>query len=54
MAPANDPVPCLLVDDLDAAVSSAEELGAVVHPHQPQDGVRVMIDPDGHLFCLYT
>ncbi|MBZ5739577.1 VOC family protein [Nocardioides mangrovi] len=42
------------VDDLTLAVASAEEMGAVEHPHQPQSTVRVMIDPDGHLFCLYT
>jgi predicted enzyme related to lactoylglutathione lyase len=41
------------VDDLDAAVAAAVELGATVHEHQPQDDVRVLVDPAGHLFCLY-
>jgi catechol 2,3-dioxygenase-like lactoylglutathione lyase family enzyme len=42
------------VDDLDAAVAWAVEVGAVLDPFQPQDDVRVMRDPDGHPFCLYT
>jgi len=41
------------VDDLDAAVAAAVELGATVHEHQPQDDVRVLLDPAGHPFCLY-
>jgi predicted enzyme related to lactoylglutathione lyase len=41
------------VDDLDAAVAAAVELGASVHEHQPQDDVRVLVDPAGHVFCLY-
>lgn len=41
------------VDDLDAEVARAVKLGATVDAHQPQEGVRVMRDPDGHLFCLY-
>jgi predicted enzyme related to lactoylglutathione lyase len=41
------------VDDLDAAVEAAVELGATVHAHQPQDDVRVLLDPAGHPFCLY-
>lgn len=41
------------VDDLDAAVTAAVELGATVHEHQPQDDVRVLLDPVGHPFCLY-
>jgi catechol 2,3-dioxygenase-like lactoylglutathione lyase family enzyme len=40
------------VADLDAAVSWAVEQGAVLADHQPQDGVRVLLDPDGHPFCL--
>ncbi len=40
-------------DDLDAAVAHAIECGATEAPHQPQDGVRVMLDPDGHPFCLF-
>jgi catechol 2,3-dioxygenase-like lactoylglutathione lyase family enzyme len=42
------------VDDLDAEVERAVSLGATLESHQPQpDGVRVMRDPDGHLFCLF-
>jgi catechol 2,3-dioxygenase-like lactoylglutathione lyase family enzyme len=41
------------VDDLDAAVTEAVALGATLHDHQPQEGVRVMLDPDGHPFCLW-
>jgi hypothetical protein len=42
------------VSDLAAAVEHAIELGATQADHQPQDNVRVMLDPDGHPFCLYT
>ena len=42
------------VDDLDAAVAHAIELGARLPDHQPQDDVRVLLDPAGHPFCLYT
>jgi predicted enzyme related to lactoylglutathione lyase len=41
------------VDDLAAAVERAVGLGATVAEFQPQDEVRVMLDPDGHPFCLY-
>jgi hypothetical protein len=44
----------LEVDDLDAAVGHAVELGAEVAAYQPQDDVRVLLDPDGHPFCLYA
>jgi len=40
--------------DLAVAVEHATELGAVPADFQPQDEVRVMLDPDGHPFCLYT
>lgn len=40
------------VDDLAAAVAWALEVGATQADHQPQDGVRVMLDPHGHPFCL--
>jgi catechol 2,3-dioxygenase-like lactoylglutathione lyase family enzyme len=40
-------------DDMDAAVAHAIECGATEAAHQPQDGVRVMLDPDGHPFCLF-
>jgi hypothetical protein len=42
------------VTDLQAAVEHAVELGATVAAYQPQDDVRVMLDPAGHPFCLYT
>jgi catechol 2,3-dioxygenase-like lactoylglutathione lyase family enzyme len=42
------------VTDLDTAVRRALDLGAELATHQPQDEVRVMLDPDGHPFCLYT
>jgi catechol-2,3-dioxygenase len=41
------------VDDLAAAVADAVELGATVADYQPQDDVRVLLDPAGHPFCLY-
>lgn len=41
------------VEDLDAAVTWACGLGARVADHQPQDDVRVMLDPAGHPFCLF-
>lgn len=44
----------LWVDDLDAAEAWARECGALRHTHQPQEDVRVMLDPDGHPFCLFT
>ena len=41
------------VVDLRAAVAHALELGAQEAGHQPQDNVRVLLDPAGHPFCLY-
>jgi catechol 2,3-dioxygenase-like lactoylglutathione lyase family enzyme len=41
------------VDDIEVAVAHAVELGAREAADQPQDDVRVMLDPDGHPFCLY-
>jgi predicted enzyme related to lactoylglutathione lyase len=43
----------IAVDDLDASVTDAVELGARLADFQPQDDVRVMLDPAGHPFCLY-
>jgi catechol 2,3-dioxygenase-like lactoylglutathione lyase family enzyme len=43
----------LEVEDLEVAVEHARELGAREAAFQPQDGVRVMLDPVGHPFCLY-
>jgi catechol 2,3-dioxygenase-like lactoylglutathione lyase family enzyme len=42
------------VTDLEAAVHDAIALGAELGVHQPQDDVRVMLDPAGHPFCLYV
>jgi catechol 2,3-dioxygenase-like lactoylglutathione lyase family enzyme len=41
------------VDDLEAAVADALDLGAELAGFQPQDDVRVLLDPAGHPFCLY-
>ena len=41
------------VDDLDAAGALAVAAGAVLAEHQPQDDVRVYLDPAGHPFCLF-
>ncbi|MEX0869789.1 MAG: VOC family protein [Nitriliruptoraceae bacterium] len=41
------------VDDLEAGVSYALSAGATLAEFQPQDDVRVMIDPAGHPFCLW-
>jgi catechol 2,3-dioxygenase-like lactoylglutathione lyase family enzyme len=43
----------IMVDDLDAAVEHAVECGARLAEHQPQDRVRVLLDPAGHPFCLF-
>ena len=40
------------VGDLDASVEDAVALGARLADHQPQEHVRVMLDPAGHPFCL--
>ncbi len=42
------------VDDLRDAVAWAQRCGARVADHQPQEHVRVCLDPDGHPFCLYV
>jgi hypothetical protein len=43
----------IAVDDLDAGVAQALDLGAVLADYQPQKDVRVMLDPGGHPFCLF-
>ncbi|MDJ0768291.1 MAG: VOC family protein [Ilumatobacter sp.] len=43
----------IATDDLDAAIGEAVAAGATVAEHQPQPGVWVMLDPDGHPFCLF-
>ncbi len=46
------------VDDLDAATALVVRAGGRVAPHQPDDRdprhLRVMLDPAGHPFCLFT
>ncbi|NEE14114.1 VOC family protein [Streptomyces sp. SID7499] len=42
------------VDDLERETARAVALGARLAGHQPQDDVRVLLDPAGHPFCLYT
>lgn len=42
------------VDDLEQAVAYAVEVGAVQAEYQPQENVRVMLDPAGHPFCRYN
>ena len=42
------------VQDLAAATEWATSVGAVLADSQPQDDVRVLIDPSGHPFCLFV
>jgi catechol 2,3-dioxygenase-like lactoylglutathione lyase family enzyme len=44
----------LEVDSLDEAVAHGVACGAELPEFQPQERVRVMLDPDGHPFCLYV
>lgn len=41
------------VTDLDAETERAVALGATLAAYQPQEDVRVLLDPAGHPFCLY-
>jgi catechol 2,3-dioxygenase-like lactoylglutathione lyase family enzyme len=41
------------VDDLDGALAHALDCGATLAEFQPQDDVRVCVDPAGHPFCLW-
>lgn len=41
------------VDDLDAAGATAVAAGARLADFQPQERVRVYLDPAGHPFCLF-
>ncbi|WP_343034551.1 VOC family protein [Amycolatopsis anabasis] len=43
----------IAVDELEAAVAWARQAGATLAEFQPQDDVRVMLDPVGHPFCLF-
>jgi hypothetical protein len=42
------------VDDMEEASARARSLGATLADHQPQDDVRVHLDPAGHPFCLWV
>ena len=58
-APTTNPAPlspfhlAFPVDDLDAAEAHTVAAGAVLAEYQPQDHVRVYLDPAGHPFCLF-
>jgi catechol 2,3-dioxygenase-like lactoylglutathione lyase family enzyme len=41
------------VGDLATGVQHAQSLGATLASYQPQDDVRVLLDPAGHPFCLF-
>lgn len=41
------------VDDLEEGVEWALDCGAVLARNQPQERVRVLLDPEGHPFCLF-
>ena len=43
----------IAVDDLEASVAHAVAQGATLAGFQPQEDVRVCLDPAGHPFCLY-
>lgn len=42
------------VEDLEEASAHAIACGATLAAYQPQDDVRVFMDPMGHPFCLYV
>ncbi|MDT4946445.1 MAG: hypothetical protein QOH14_3178 [Pseudonocardiales bacterium] len=42
------------VDDVEAAGAHAVAAGAALTEFQPQDSVRVYLDPAGHPFCLFV
>lgn len=46
--------PDIDVADLDTGARWAVDQGATVADHQPQADVRVLLDPDGHPFCLFA
>ena len=43
----------IAVDDLEASVTHAVAQGATLAGFQPQEDVRVCLDPAGHPFCLF-
>jgi len=42
------------VEDLDGAVAYALDAGAALADFQPQEHVRVLLDPAGHPFCFFV
>ncbi len=42
------------VTDLESEIRRAVALGATLPEHQPQENVRVLLDPAGDPFCLYS
>jgi catechol 2,3-dioxygenase-like lactoylglutathione lyase family enzyme len=42
------------VDDLERAVTHAIDAGATLAEFQPQENVRVLLDPVGHPFCFFV
>jgi catechol 2,3-dioxygenase-like lactoylglutathione lyase family enzyme len=42
------------VDDLERAVAHALACGARLAEYQGRDDLRVLLDPAGHPFCLFT
>jgi catechol 2,3-dioxygenase-like lactoylglutathione lyase family enzyme len=42
------------VEDLDGAVAFALDAGATLAEFQPQEHVRVLLDPVGHPFCFFV
>jgi hypothetical protein len=42
------------VEDLDGAVAYALGAGATLADFQPQENVRVLLDPAGHPFCFFV
>ncbi len=43
----------IAVEELEAGVAWALDAGARLADYQPQEHVRVMLDPAGHPFCLF-
>lgn len=43
----------IAVEQLEEAVEWAMDAGARLADYQPQEDVRVMLDPTGHPFCLF-
>jgi hypothetical protein len=41
-------------DSLESGCAHAQACGRTIAEFQPQDHVRVHLDPDGHPFCIYT